>query len=383
MRTRTPLGVAAAAFIAISGAATAQGGGADDTCELRDRAIRELSARPDEAFDELFTRFGPGWTGGDSTYSVLLPDGRTLWLFSDTFLGFVNPSRTRPGNSPMVNNTLVVQDGEDFVTLHGEIGGIPRAFFAPADPDSWYWLYDAAVEEGEEGGHVLRVFLIRFERAGDGGIWGFRWVDNSLATVSLPGLELVGIQPLPSGHGVSWGAAVTETAAWTYIYGTEDLGDDKYMHLARVPAGRLTDVAAWEYATGAPGAWSQDPAASARLHEGVANEYSVTPLAGGYLLVTMNALETLSPEIMAFRSCNPEGPFGDGVLLYVTPETEEGVIFTYNAHAHPHLTADGELLISYNSNAQNVAWLFADADLYRPRFVRVPVPGLEPEGNGD
>ena len=33
----------------------------------------------DQQFDQLFTQNGPGWTGGDSAYSVRLPDGRTVW----------------------------------------------------------------------------------------------------------------------------------------------------------------------------------------------------------------------------------------------------------------------------------------------------------------
>src|SRR5690554_160102 len=348
-------------ILAAAGTATAA------TCELRDAVIDELSAVPADDFDELFTRFGPGWTGGDSTYSVDLPDGRTLWLFSDTFLGHVNPSRTRPRGVPIINNSLVVQDRQDMVTLTGLIGSLEVAFFRPEDDESWYWLYDATVE-----GDALSVFLIRFERTGDGGMWGFRWVDNALGTVSLPDLELQGIEPLPSDHGVSWGAALLEEDDHTYIYGTEDLGDSKYMHLARAPAGAVSDPGGWEYAA-ADGTWSPDPADSARLHEGVANEYSVTGMLGGYVLITMNALTPLSPELLALRGCSPQGPFTDPVLLYVTPETDDGLVFTYNAHAHPHLSADGELLISYNVNAQNVAWLYADADLYRPRFVRVSV----------
>ncbi len=345
----------------------AAGVAAAATCELKDVVIEEMSATPDAYHDGLFTSFGPGWTGGDSTYSVELPDGRTLWLFSDTFLGHVNPSRTRPRGVPIINNSLVVQDGDELETLTGLIGSLEIAYFTPEDDESWYWLYDATVE-----GDVLRVFLIRFERTGDGGMWGFRWVDNAVATVSLPDLKLQGIEPLPSDHGVSWGAALLEEDDFTYIYGTEDLGDSKYMHLARAAAGNVSDPGGWEYAT-AGGTWSADPADSARLHEGVANEYSVTKVQGGYLLVTMNALTPLSPELLAFRSCTPEGPFTDPVLLYVTPETEDGLVFTYNAHAHPHLSGDGELLISYNVNAQNIAWLYADADLYRPRFVRVTV----------
>ncbi|MCZ0992484.1 hypothetical protein O1L44_04195 [Streptomyces noursei] len=51
----------------------------------------------DPATTTAFARYGDDdsrgddWTGGDGTHSVRLPDGRTLWLFSDTFLDRVHP----------------------------------------------------------------------------------------------------------------------------------------------------------------------------------------------------------------------------------------------------------------------------------------------------
>ena len=51
---------------------------------------------PDRFYNDLFTRRNGGWTGGDGTRSVALPDGRILWLFGDTFLGTIRPERSRP-----------------------------------------------------------------------------------------------------------------------------------------------------------------------------------------------------------------------------------------------------------------------------------------------
>ncbi|MER6311485.1 hypothetical protein [Streptomyces sp. NPDC001657] len=52
-----------------------------------------------------FARYGndnsrtDDWTDGDGTHSVRLPDGRTLWLFSDTFLDRIQPPPTRRGST--------------------------------------------------------------------------------------------------------------------------------------------------------------------------------------------------------------------------------------------------------------------------------------------
>jgi hypothetical protein len=58
-------------------------------------------------FDDLARR-GP-WTGGDSTASVPMSDGTTVWLFSDTMLGTVNPDGSRDRATPMIRNCVMTQ----------------------------------------------------------------------------------------------------------------------------------------------------------------------------------------------------------------------------------------------------------------------------------
>lgn len=49
------------------------------------------AAAPAATFTNYANHTPDGWTGADSTFSVGLPDGRIVWLFSDTFLGPINP----------------------------------------------------------------------------------------------------------------------------------------------------------------------------------------------------------------------------------------------------------------------------------------------------
>ncbi len=56
---------------------------------------------------EAVFRRTEGWTGADAVYSVDLGDGRTLWLFGDTWIGRIANGRHAPG-SHLINNSIAV-----------------------------------------------------------------------------------------------------------------------------------------------------------------------------------------------------------------------------------------------------------------------------------
>lgn len=157
------------------------------------------------------------------------------------------------------------------------------------------------------------------------------------------------------------------TATHTWVYGVEDLGDRKYLHLARVPAGSLTDTSRWEYLS--EDGWSPRPTDSTRLTKGVANELSVTPFRDGYLMISSDTATPFSPKINAWTACSPTGPWRHPQTIYETPESEPENHFTYNAHGHPELSEDGELLISYNVNTFDFDELMSSPTIYRPKFI--------------
>lgn len=317
-------------------------------------------ASPSRDHDATFEQTGPGWIGGDSTYSVELPDGRTLWLFSDSFIGEVTESGARKPGLTMVHNALVAED--DSGRLSTRTGEGPESFFPDPGEKTYYWVQDAKVEGGE-----LVVFLSRTKEVGKE---GFEWERNALARVSLPDLEVTEIiddaGDDPWGK-VAWGAGLMSTPTHTWVYGVEDLGDKKYLHLARAPAGALTDRSTWEY-LGEDG-WTDDPAGTTRLTDGVANELSVTPYRDGYVMISSDTAEPFSPKIHAWTACSPTGPWRDRQTIYETPESEPENHFTYNAHAHPELSEDGQLLISYNVNTFDFDELMSNPTLYRPKFI--------------
>ncbi len=313
-------------------------------------------AQPSRSDDARFEVSGPGWIGGDSTYSVQLPDERTLWLFSDSLIGTIDSSGTPAPGLTMVHNALVAED--DAGRLSTLVREGPESFFPDPGETSYYWVQDAKVEGGE-----LLVFLSLTKQVGE---HGFEWERNTLARVALPELTVTEIDEQGFEGPVAWGAGLMTTPTHTWVYGIEDLGEDKYLHLARVPAGSLADHSRWEYFD--DGQWRDRSTESSRLTAGVANEISVSPYRDGYLMISSDTSAPFSPRINAWTACSPTGPWEDPQTIYETPETG-GDHFTYNAHGHPELSEDGSLLISYNVNTFNFDELMSNPRIYRPKFI--------------
>lgn len=337
-----------------------------------------VEASPHAAPESLLNAYsntGKGWTGGDSTYSVELPGGRTAWVFSDTFLGPVNPDGSRATTTPFINNSFIVQRGNSLETVTGGTATEPTAL-VPPPVNGWYWLGAA---DTSRGGRNVDVVALRFERTGTGP-WDWRWASNYLARFDTKTLKLQKLFPLPSTANVQWSAWRLRQGGYTYVYGVEDLGASKYQHVARVKGDDLI-AAPWQYWTGT--GWSSDEKASARVLEGVANEHSVTRWGDGYLLVTHDTTELFSQKVLGYFSCSPTGPFVKPVELYRTPETGaagsygDADIITYNSHDHPDQRLGSTLLLSYNVNSLDPNTdLYADVSIYRPRFVGVTLtPG--------
>jgi len=266
------------------------------------------------------------WTGADTTFSVPLPDGRNVWIFSDSFLSPTNGCgvdeegvcHRRKGFQGFVNNTFVVEkDGALVQTLAGGTDAQPQALItppAPANNASFYWMGDGTVE-----GNKLRVFVHRYplavgtippQIATD--VATFSTADMRLRSIT-EGVSSDAVRPwaMTPGHDspipVIWGAGVMEDGDYTYIYGTEEYSLFKYLHVARVPRGHLLD-APWGYWDGS--AWAPDAIASVRVLGDVAGELSVGRTADGYRLIASRggigmpgSISTSRRRLRAVRRC--------------------------------------------------------------------------------
>jgi hypothetical protein len=356
-----------------------------------------LEASPAPEWTALFDRTS-GWTGADGIFSVPANGVKTpgtahttttTFLFADTVIGEVTPSGRRAPGARIVNTTLATLRGgspdPDRITFHWRtVGGQPRALVEPQTPEAgsgtWYWNQDGVVL-----GNTLHSLFLRLGPAP--GAFPFEVV--GVALVSFPvgeGLPTDIRQrdtPLfrpatPERGDIQFGAGIlTNTVeagaprpdGYVYVYGVQN-DPRKKLLVARVHPGDFEDFARWRFWDGE--GWSPSLDAAAPLTDRISNELSVTPLTDGrYLLVFQ--LDALAPYVAVRIGESPVGPWGEVERVYRAPEAEgDPNTFVYNAKAHPHLSAPGELLVSYNVNTFDFfGAFFADASIYRPRFIRL------------
>jgi hypothetical protein len=299
------------------------------------------------AFTSFFASTRRGWTGGDGTFSLRLPDGRTVWLFGDSFVGGLEADGVtrHPKRWHWVRNAIAVQERDCLSTVLHRDG---RAFL-PSDQDrTVLWPSQAVVD-----GPVVRAFFSRV-REGEHPM-DLTVVGTVLVTLDLATLRPIATKEIATGP-LFWGAAVVKRGATTYVYGVDS--KEHRLHVART-TGPLDGP--WEFWTGTT--WRDKIAESGPVHDSpvVPNQLSVIERDGKLVLAAQPAFTS---RLDGWTATAPEGPWTARSAPLATWETPAGAV-TYNALLHPHA---GRSLVSYNVNGDAA---FTDGRVYRPRFTRV------------
>jgi hypothetical protein len=355
-------------------------------------------------WSNLFKRY-EGWTGADGIYAIPLSgyesqgkanETKTLFVFSDSFIGQVDKNTMMRKNVGMVNNTLaLLDDGEPIDDkirfIWGNNGdGSMSSVFVPTTANTqgkkcWYWLQDGVFLNG-----YVYIFPMIIEE-NPAGNEGFKFKLTGLSMIKIPvsmgNPELAKHTQIDApfyhvnkertlyfGAGImpnTVEAGAVEPDGYVYVYGRYECGEIK-LAVARVKADDFEDFGEWRFWDGI--AWSENIEDAAQLGRG-GPELSVTPIESGilkgkYLMASMHVEQDLYIRIGE----SPVGPFGERINIYHTSEPDAGNgIYTYNAKAHPSLSKEGEWLISYNVNSTSWHHLIHNADIYRPRFLKMRI----------
>ena len=315
-------------------------------------------------YNDYLTRY-QNWNGGDGCYSVLLPDGRVLWSFQDSFFGQVSADRNRTNNVMDRNAAHLQLDTslQSFIQLNPGTGNQSQTWIKygnAAEDQDWYWPGAGQVHAGK-----VQLLLSHVRKTGSG-TWDFSHVSTDLAIFDLPSMQLSQLikdKDLTSNYSAG---SMQAPDGYTYMYSTENGFLTSSMYVARVAGQDLTG--AWEY-YGQNG-WSNTP-----VKYNVCNDISqpnVFYKDGKYYLVSQQIIFGL--DIFILESNSPVGPWTNKRTLYHIPDQYSVGFISYNAFVHHALSRQGELVISYNINPTDFATNFnapGSADRYRPYFVRV------------
>lgn len=381
-------------FLASCNASPGANGDTDSNPTLANTSIDSLNFSVEEAADwtALFNRTS-GWFGGDGIFAIPLDakenqqataSSETLFIFSDTMIGNIKDGKLQEGSS-MVNNSVAYLKGnspdDNKINFQwAEKDNKPATLFVPSTPTAkagdYYWLGDGFMNPSNKTSYV---FAYRMHNMDSGDDWSFKEVATDIIAIPAgsrpPFAEQRQIEtPLrfeDGGFGAGIFANTKEAGVpnpdgYVYVYGNR-----KGLMVARVQPDKFEDFTAWRFWDGKE--WVANMNEVITVAADVSNELSVSALPDGRfaLVFTKGGLSTTVGLRLART---PYGPFGPIIPLYETKEMEHKNYITYNAKAHPSLSAPGELLISYNVNAFHfMDELRANPSLYRPRFIKVKV----------
>ncbi len=349
-------------------------------------------ARFDSVYTGYFRINSGGWTAGDATISVPLPDGRVIWLFGDSYTVNVNTTNNTLPCLFQVRNCFMVQDSVNPAVFRTILDttqtGVNRTTFKLRPNDtSIFWPGHGYVYNDS-----VYIFQERYKSA------NLDYEGCYIARLTYPELHQVPMQQViqvGADHFMGRAVLVDSAENRLYVYG------NKLNWIVWEPVLARCDLSnpflPWEFYTGI--GWSAHPTQAQKIcNDPVSPGFSVFKRNSKYYLVTQENgyLECgLGRDIYSYVSDNPWGPFTGKTLLYTEESKFNGsYLLTYNAQAHPWNIENDELLVCYNVNdrvdtlapyicpsqCKDIWTDRLDADTYRPKFIRVPMGLITSDG---
>ena len=315
-------------------------------------------------------------TGQDGITSILLPDGRTFWVFGDTIEGPFDTIRYHPLAEVLSNTGAIVplQDLSNgiwqFEHLKSPDGKRPRQLihFLPHEDKALHrlWaIHGACVED-----HLYLFYhKITMDPVKDV-FEAFALNGMGIARSDLARFEFERLKA-PDGSYEFWkgdepgfGVFIQEEGDYLYLWGSLD----KAMFLARVRPQAIEELSAYEYLVQAPTLehpdlkprWSLTFSPSAPLFDHVPNEMSCSynPYLGSFISLT-----TFEREDKLVIRTAPEitGPWGPPEVFYRPPKAKEDSLFNAGKE-HPEFSRLGGKIIYMT---------YIDSSVYVPHLLEI------------
>ncbi len=333
----------------------------------------------DEHFTQLFKINKGGVTGSDGIISVPMPDGSSVFMNGDSFLGeIVDGSRDTTSN--MINNSFIIvsSDQKSTISMYQGTYDEPKSLIIPEnDPGKFYWPGHGFVRDG-----LFHLFMSRFwipKKTDPEGGWGFQFVSTQYLRYTWPEFKQLSTQEFKYSleNGVHWGHSVVDDGEYIYVYGAKaDETNMCHAHVSRVKIAddKIMDIENTEFYNGKD--WVKNSIETVPMKgitSNVSEQFSVFKHEKKYVLLSQQR-GIGEGDIYTYISDNAWGPWTNKQLIYKSTEHEKNnKIITYNAMAHPQYIKDGELLVSYCVNSLDIPLIFRNVDYYRPVFIRTPI----------
>ena len=310
-------------------------------------------------------------------YSTQLPTGQEAFVFDDTLIGTTTPDGALTHINGLVHNSELVGNLSSLSSNYGGTYPAPSPLIPDTNTPGTY-LWEVASTDVENGQQLVFVNEYHELSPGDDVPTG----KSAIAVFSLP---TSGLPRIPVAHrrphrphrddGPAMGNAMTHDATYNYIYGitANQVHNEGWMNVARVPLNETATVSDWQY-------WNGTTWVSGEANAAIAansNEFSgVTPQpGGGYVSVQKSGGGSTPTTIDVAYACAPQGPWSNQVAVYTPPEIKQYAPdeIAYTPNFHPDLAGTGPPVISYSvdNTAAPLTTLGQNLNQYRPRFLQL------------
>ena len=326
-----------------------------------------------EHFDK-FNNVEGGWLASDGTISLLLPDGKTLWLFGDCIIGEKSGEfGIKPGTSSFINNAAIIEDGDVLTTYYGGTTEIPGSLI-PGDGANIFWPEHATIEND-----TIKIFTIKiiYQNNGIPGL-NFRVGTTHIASFKYPEMEYIKTVPIEyiTDTTMRFGTHILKRDDYTYIFGKKDTTAGG-MTWAIPMLARVTNSVSepWEFYAGSD-TWTYNCEDARSIGDRPMSESFFVYEKNDKFYLIMHEIWTVE-ELFILEADEITGPWNrassGGIENLFCMIPRYGNNFTYNLFAHPHFQNDDRILISFNVNTSNFGSIYTDTRNYRSRFLWMSV----------